>query len=128
MPTYTFKCPVCGLVRDVAVSIAKYSEPDFTPPRCHDTAGIRFFTAPDPARALDALTSDAIYDGLKAPDGSDISTRSKHRDYMKRNGLTTVDDFTQTWAQAARERADYFEGKDPSRVRDVVQAWERNRG
>ena len=44
------------------------------------------------------MFSDAHYDGLRATDGTDISTRKKHREYMKRHGLTTTDDYKQTWA------------------------------
>ena len=51
-----------------------------------------------------ALAGDRHYDGARAPDGSDISTRSKHRAYMKANGLTTADDFTGVWQRAAAER------------------------
>ena len=50
---------------------------------------------------------DTHYDGLRAPDGTDISTRAKHREFMKRNNLTTVDDFKQTWAGAERQREAY---------------------
>lgn len=58
-----------------------------------------------------ALWGDRSYDGLRAPDGSDISTRSKHRAYMAATGFTTADDYKETWAkaQAARERY-YAEG------------------
>lgn len=58
-----------------------------------------------------AIVGDRHYDGLQATDGADISTRTKHREYMKRNGLTTADDFTQTWAKAAEKRAEYFKGQ-----------------
>jgi hypothetical protein len=57
------------------------------------------------------IVGDRHYDGLRASDGADISTRTKHREYMKQRGLTTVDDFTQTWAKAAEKRAEYFTGK-----------------
>lgn len=125
MPTYTFKCPQCGVVRDLFATISDYISPDFKPPECHAPMH-RFFTAADPMHALDALTSDAIYDGLKAPDGSDISTRAKHREYMKRNNLTTIDDFTETWKRNEQERASTLAGEDPHRVRDVVDAWNRH--
>jgi putative FmdB family regulatory protein len=121
MPTYTFKCPQCGLVRDEITSISHYTSPAFEPPQCHGPME-RFFTAGDPMRALDLLTSDAIYEGLKATDGTDISTRAKHREYMRKNNLTTVDDFTQTWARAAREHEARMAGEDKSRVHDVVDA------
>lgn len=121
MPTYTFKCPQCGLVRDEFLPMAVYTAPGYEPPVCHAPME-RFFTAADPTRALDLLTSDAIYDGLTASDGTDISTRAKHREYMRRNNLTTVDDFAQSWKQAARERDERMAGVDASRVRDIVDA------
>lgn len=69
-----------------------------------------------------ALWGDRSYDGLKAPDGTDISSRTKHREYMKATGLTTADDFKDTWAQAKvqRERA-YQEGGSFSK-RDIERA------
>ena len=51
-----------------------------------------------------ALAGDRHYDGLRATDGTDISSRSKHRAYMKEKGLTTADDFKETWAKSNRER------------------------
>ena len=60
-----------------------------------------------PRRSLsdtDALISDRHYDGMRATDGADISSRAKHRDYMRRNDLTTIDDFKQEWADAPRKR------------------------
>jgi hypothetical protein len=54
------------------------------------------------------LWNDRHYDGLRALDGTDISSRSKHREYMRRHGLTTVDDFTNHFERAAKERADYY--------------------
>lgn len=72
--------------------------------------------------ARNNFTSDAIYDGLRASDGADISTRAKHRDYMKRNGLTTADDYTQKWSDDARARAAYFtEGKGGAVTRQDVE-------
>lgn len=56
------------------------------------------------------LAGDRHYDGLQATDGTDISTRTKHREYMKRNGLTMESDFTQTWAKAAEERQQRRQG------------------
>lgn len=50
---------------------------------------------------------DLHYDGLRAPDGTDISTRTKHREYMKRHNVTTVDDFKDTWKQAEARRDQY---------------------
>jgi hypothetical protein len=122
VPTYTFRCPTCGYVTDVIASIRDYAREDWQKPRCHDADMERFFTTPDPMAALDLLTSDAIYDGLRAQDGTDISTRSKHREYMRRNNLTTIDDFTETLKHAAQEREARMAGEDPARVRDIVDA------
>lgn len=68
------------------------------------------------------LWGDRHYDGLKATDGSDISTRTKHREYMRANNVTMADDFKDTWAkaQAQRERL-YTQGGTFSR-RDVERA------
>jgi hypothetical protein len=54
-----------------------------------------------------ALWGDRSYDGLRAPDGTDISSRTKHREYMKANGLTTADDYKDKWAKAQQERDNY---------------------
>lgn len=51
-----------------------------------------------------ALWGDRHYDGVRATDGTDISTRTKHRAYMAANNLTTVDDFQGTWANARQQR------------------------
>lgn len=69
-----------------------------------------------------ALWGDRHYDGARASDGSDISTRSKHREYMKLNNVTTVDDFKDTWAKAREQRERlYTQGGTFSR-RDVERA------
>ena len=51
-----------------------------------------------------ALWGDRHYEGLRATDGTDISSRTKHRQYMKNNNLTTMDDFTNSWAKAKEQR------------------------
>lgn len=58
-----------------------------------------------------ALWGDRGYDGLRTTDGVDISSRSKHREYMKRHNLTTADDYTSTWAKAEAARDLYRQGK-----------------
>ena len=51
------------------------------------------------------LQTDAGFDGLRATDGTDISSRSKWEAYMKDNSLTLVNDYRETWDRAAKERA-----------------------
>jgi hypothetical protein len=67
-----------------------------------------------------ALWGDRSYHGLRATDGTDISTRSKHRQYMRERGLTTMDDFEQQWARDALERSERLRGVDPSRKQDIA--------
>jgi hypothetical protein len=38
----------------------------------------------------------------------DIGTRQRHREFMRQRGLTTADDYTKTWEQAAKERKQFF--------------------
>ena len=60
------------------------------------------------AQAHDGLLwNDRLYDGVRATDGADISSRAKHKEYMKRNNLTTIDDYKETWAKAEKKREDY---------------------
>jgi hypothetical protein len=54
-----------------------------------------------------ALWSDAHYDGARTTDGKDIGSRKKHRQYMRDNNLTTVDDYTNEWTAASKEREHY---------------------
>jgi hypothetical protein len=44
---------------------------------------------------------------------------------MARNGLSTIDDYTDTWAKADKERKAERAGIDPSRKRDVIEAYQR---
>jgi len=71
---------------------------------------------------MGGLWGDRHYDGLRATDGADISTRRRHREYMKRTGLTTADDFKQTWASAAKERDRYYQQGGTVRRQDVERA------
>jgi hypothetical protein len=65
----------------------------------------------------DALISDRHYDGMRATDGTDISSRAKHRDYMRRNSLTTADDFTDHWKTYHRKE----ELKDNKQRRETIE-------
>lgn len=75
---------------------------------------------PTPRNSDSVLWNDRHYDNLRATDGTDISSRAKHREYMKINGLTTVDDFKETWAKAAKEREDYFAGRRGSVTKEDI--------
>jgi len=77
-----------------------------------------------------ALWGDRSYDGLKATDGSDIGTRTKHREYMRRHGLTTADDFKDVWAKAQKDRDLYRQGLAGGAVtrNDIAEAMARLQG
>ena len=78
-------------------------------------------TEPEIERAIhNALAGDRHYDGLRATDGTPIDSRSKHREYMKRMGVTTADDFQQTWAKAEKQRAEYRAGQRGAVTREDV--------
>ena len=70
------------------------------------------FVAPSRHTADGTLWNDRGYEGMRASDGADISSRSKHREYMKSRGLTTMDDYKGEWAKAQKRRDQYrAEGK-----------------
>jgi len=77
-----------------------------------------------PALSADsgALWGDRSYDGLRATDGTDISTRSKHQAYMKANNLTTIDDYKDTWAKAQAQREHYRQHGGTYNRRDIERA------
>lgn len=74
---------------------------------------------------LGSLWGDRHYDGMRATDGADISSRKKHRDYMRKMGLTTADDFKSDWAKAKREREHYMQHGGSVRRQDISSAIER---
>lgn len=78
--------------------------------------------ARESAKNNGALWNDRHYDGVRATDGTDISTRSKHRDYMKRNNLTTVDDFKSTWANAQKQRENFYTQGGSIKRQDIERA------
>lgn len=80
------------------------------------------YAPPIEDRADYHIMGDRYYDGLQATDGADISTRSKHRAYMKLKGLTTADDYTNVWKRAEMRRAEVLQGVDPSRRAEVSRA------
>ncbi len=68
------------------------------------------------------LWNDRLYqdDGDKR-----YMSRAQHQDYMKRNDLSLVGDYTETWNRAAKDRADFFAGKDSGRKEDINRAIEK---
>ena len=69
-----------------------------------------------------ALWGDRSYEGMVAPDGTDISSRTKHREYMKAKGVTTMDDFKDSWAKAKVEREHYVQHGGSFKRADIERA------
>jgi hypothetical protein len=82
----------------------------------------------DGYRFSDRLYSDKPF---KAHDGTVIDSRKKHREYMRRHGLTTMDDFKGTWSESRKRREAFYQGRDPEvrkQIRqDVIRAIEQPR-
>jgi hypothetical protein len=76
--------------------------------------------------------SDRLYSGspFKAHDGTIIDSKKKHREYMKRHNLATVDDFTQTWDKARERREAVYTGRaDREQRREaILRAMEKQHG
>ena len=103
MPTYDYRCQTCGEVKSVMQTIREYSQEPKVP-ECHGKMERYLSVMPGFSGIANALAGDRHYDGLVAPDGTDISSRTKHREYMKSRGLATADDFAETWRRAEKER------------------------
>lgn len=57
------------------------------------------------------LFTDRHHEGTRAPDGTDIGSRRKRREYMHANGLADASDYAGTWQRAQQQRAEYLTGK-----------------
>jgi putative FmdB family regulatory protein len=105
MPTYDYQCR-CGHRTSVFQSISEYVRAPSVPACALDGHVMerRLSVVPAMSGLANALAGDRHYDGLRAPDGTDISSRSKHREYMKRTGYADTSDFKGVWEQAGKER------------------------
>ena len=118
MPTYTYRCDTCHAGAEVFRTLSDYlSNP--CPLFCCAQPMARHITVAPGLATHNPLAGDRHYEGMRAPDGADISTRTKHRAYMKEHGLTTADDYRGEWAQAAKARAAWTAGDDPTRRADI---------
>ena len=118
MAIYSWLCK-CGAIEETTQSISQYSDPATkrVPTHC-EVPMERMLTVNGSNSAIaHALASERHYDGLVAPDGVTlINTRYKHREYMKRNGLTIAEDYKNEWAKKAEQRDARMAGtfRDPS--------------
>lgn len=75
---------------------------------------------PDRRVGDSVLWGDRHYDGMTTTDGVDISSRSKHRAYMKATGYTTYDDYKGEMERRQTEREKYRRGERGSVSRDDI--------
>ena len=71
---------------------------------------------------------DRFYENTKSPiDGSDIGSRRKHREHMKRHNVTTADDFGGEWRKSEKDREAIRNGGYDAKGRreDVSRMWDR---
>ena len=70
-----------------------------------------------PADVRAPVFTDRYMEGVQATDGTDISSRSRRNEWMKRNNLVDVDDCKGLWAKAAKERQAIAEGRHDTAAR-----------
>jgi hypothetical protein len=70
-----------------------------------------------PADVRAPVFTDRYMEGVQATDGTDISSRGKRTEWMKRNNLVDVDDCKGMWAKAAKERQSVAEGRHDTAAR-----------
>jgi hypothetical protein len=79
----------------------------------------------DAERRAPTTTEALVYgDAGRAQDGTPLDSRTKHREYLHRNGLAMADDYRDTWAKAKAEREAFYQGRgnaqDTRELRDTV--------
>lgn len=129
MPTYNFICEKCERTDEVYRSISEHiANP--RPYFCCQQPMERYFPPTGLNASDNILAGDRHYIGLQAQDGADISSRSKHREYMKRHGLTMAEDYKETWAKAEKARDAYRRGESGGAItrNDIAEAWHRTHG
>jgi hypothetical protein len=72
-----------------------------------------------PARV--EISMDRHYENTAMTDGTDVGSRRKYNEYLKRTGMAPADDFKETWAKAAKEREAIAQGgHDSAERRDQI--------
>jgi hypothetical protein len=61
--------------------------------------------------------TDRHMEGVRATDGTDIGSRQKRNEWMRRNNLVDVDDCKGVWAKAAKEREALAQGRHDTAAR-----------
>jgi hypothetical protein len=83
---------------------------------------------PDSRAGDAALWGDRSYANTTGPNGEDLSSRSKHRAFMKATGLTTADDFKGSWAQSQQARDNYRQNGGSISREDIARSIAKLKG
>lgn len=86
----------------------------------------------DPGRQAPRRSEEEVYGKVQATDGTDISSRTKRREYMKRHGVTDASDYSPAWwdktQKQRKERALGQDRQSREHRREVMRAaFERTR-
>lgn len=76
----------------------------------------------DSAKHNGLLWNDREYQDMGDPR---FNSRSSHREYMRAHGLTTTDDFKETWRTAEKRRVESRQGVDPTRRPALEEAYRK---
>lgn len=78
--------------------------------------------APESLAINAPILSGRFYENTAATDGTDIGSRAKHREYMKKNNLAMQSDFSGEWSRADKERRNIQTGEaDRKGRREAVE-------
>lgn len=72
---------------------------------------IKYRVDPEAQREVAArlqISMDRHYENTVATDGTDIGSRRKCEEYMKRHGLARPEDYKETWAKAQKAREEWY--------------------
>ena len=89
----------------------------------HPLASARGFVnvnelGPEPEKAINApICTDRFMENSQATDGTDIGSRARRREYMKREGVTDKSDYQPDWTDRVRKKRDVEQCKA---TRDTV--------
>lgn len=97
MPTYLYHCDHCDTHFDRFCSISEYTK-DPVAKHCGKKAR-RIIQPP-------MIASNSHWDGKVATDGTDISSRTKHADYLKKNDLVPFE--PGMFDSAIKKREDFY--------------------
>lgn len=80
------------------------------------------WSGPSRQRTDAVLWNDRLYQDANDPR---FFSRTQHREYMRRNGVTTTDDFTNSFKEAEKRKIEAKQGVDKTRKQDIVEALRR---